>query len=100
MTRLLLDFDPLTGISHTFHMDEGTGMVTITAEQDAAVLIEANKAEYNEHLEWGEWRRVASIPMTEYARLLATGRADDQKAMKRWLNDSDNRHFRTRHGWL
>jgi len=42
--------------------------------------------------------RVASIPLNVYYDLKRRGIADDPKAMKKWLNDPDNRVFRTREG--
>mgnify|MGYP006213542651 CR=1 FL=1 len=43
-------------------------------------------------------RVVASIPIHIYWDLKKRGIADDDEAMKRWLNDSQNRFFRTRPG--
>ena len=51
-----------------------------------------------QRLAWGEWSKVASIPMPLYYRLKRDGIADDPKRMKAWLNDADNRFFRTRPG--
>jgi hypothetical protein len=64
-------------------------------------IIEENKQEYaqvDERARWGEWSRVASIPMSIYFQLKAEGKLDDQEYMKKWLNDSDNQYFRTRAG--
>ena len=94
-----LDYDPNTGISHVFHYDELTDEATITAEQDITNVIEMNKALYNrDHGKHGEWTHVAQIPMVVYLDLKKKGIIDDPAAMKRWLNDADNRFFRTRPG--
>jgi hypothetical protein len=42
--------------------------------------------------------KVASIPMNVYFDLKEKGILDDPAALKRWLNDSDNRFFRTKAG--
>ncbi len=58
-----------------------------------------NKADFNDApSRWGEGQRVASIPMTVYWELKRRGVVDDQGALRRWLNDPDNRFFRTRPG--
>lgn len=97
--RKTLDFDPVTGISHVFNYDEVTDEATITAEQDVSAVIEQNKRAYNDAPDrHGEWSRVAQIPMVVYMDLKKQGILDDQAAMKKWLNDPDNRFFRTRPG--
>ena len=97
--KKLLDTDPNTGIRHVFHYDETTDEATITAEQDVNTVIEANKAHYNDAPDrYGEFTRVAQIPMVIYWDLKKKGILDDQVALKRWLNDPDNRFFRTRPG--
>lgn len=94
-----LDFDPVTRISHVFNYDEVTDEATITAEQDVTAVIEANKRAYNDAPDrHGEWSRVAQIPMVVYMDLKKQGILDDQVSMKKWLNDPDNRFFRTRPG--
>lgn len=97
--RKVLDHDPNTGISHVFHYDDMTNEAAITAEQDVSRYIEANKREFNDAPDkHGEWSKVASIPMVVYLDLKKQGILDDQVALKRWLNDPDNRFFRTRPG--
>ena len=64
-------------------------------------MIEENKKSYasmDERTKWGEWNKVASIPMPLYSRLKRDGIIDDEKKFKAWLNDADNRFFRTRPG--
>jgi len=41
---------------------------------------------------------VASIPLSIYYDLKRQGIVDDPVRLKRWLNDSDNKYFRTRGG--
>jgi hypothetical protein len=47
---------------------------------------------------WGDMSRVASIPLSVYYDLKRRGIADDPVALRKWLNDGDNRVFRTREG--
>ena len=47
---------------------------------------------------WGEGQRVASIPAVIWEDLIRRGIAGDKKKLKAWLNDPDNRAFRTRLG--
>jgi hypothetical protein len=88
-----------TGTTTYFHADaDGHHIQTV---QDVATVIESAKQSFNstdERAKWGEWTRVASIPVALYFELKAKGIADDPKAMKRWLNDRDNSLFRTRPG--
>ena len=89
------------GITRTFHFDDETNQATIQTQQDVTAIIEENKQEYaqvDERARWGEWSRVASIPMSIYFQLKAEGKLEDEAYMKRWLNDSNNQFFRTRSG--
>lgn len=91
--------DAFTGITTYFIYDESTDEMILRKEQDVASILELNKADFNDApLGWGEGRRVASIPMTIYWDLKKRGIADDQQALRRWLNDPENRFFRTRPG--
>lgn len=99
--KRLFNTDEEQGITRYFHFDDETGQATIQTQQDVTAIIEENKQEYaqvDERARWGEWSRVASIPMSIYFQLKAEGKLDDQEYMKKWLNDSDNQYFRTRAG--
>lgn len=99
MDRKLLSYDDFTGISKWFHWDDSNDTFLIETEQAAPVLneiIENNKQDYNDApSNWGEGRLVARLPLHIYWDLKKKGIADDDAAMKRWLNDPDNRFFRT-----
>jgi len=99
--KRLFNTDAEQGITRYFHFDDETGQATIQTQQDVTAIIEENKQEYaqvDERARWGEWTRVASIPMSIYFQLKAEGKLDDQEYMKKWLNDADNKYFRTRAG--
>jgi hypothetical protein len=101
MTKKLFEKDELTGATKYWHYDADKDEAIIETVYDATPYIEQNKALYNAHDStdrWGEWTRVAQVPMQLYWELKAKGIADDPKAMKKWLNDRDNLLFRTRPG--
>lgn len=86
--------------------DTDNGLVIETV-QDVSSIVEKNKKEYNQTT--GRWggdlldNKIASIPMTVIDDLNKKGimkgfHVVDQKKFKLWLNDPDNRFFRTRQG--
>ena len=91
--------NPLAGTKTLFHThDDGQFSIETVADVEAA--LEANKRRYNDsnrHQIGGEGYGVmaASIPVVVYEQLMRDGIAQDNKAMIRWLNDPDNRLFRT-----
>lgn len=104
----LFDHDPLTGVTEYFVFDEDTGGFTIETQQDVEPLVEINKALYNDTGDYrrfgGELHRIASLPnvivmeLSKQGILTPAGRILDDKRFRRWLNDPDNRLFRTRPG--
>jgi len=82
--------------------DHDDGSVTIQTVQNVEDVAESNKQSFNqvdERANWnGDMHKVASIPMAIFYDLKRKGILDDPAAMKKWLNDSDNRVFRTRPG--
>ena len=94
MSKRLINDDAFTGVKTYFNYDADK-------EQDVSAIIEANKAEFNAApARWGEWTKVGSIPISVYYELERLGILNDQKAMAKWLNDPDNRAFRTRPGTI
>ena len=97
----LFDYDPDTGTTKWWHYDDDRDEAKIETVFEVGDLIERNKNEYastDERARWGEWSKVASIPMALFYRLKNEGIVDDPKRMKAWLNDRDNQLFRTRAG--
>lgn len=97
--------NPDLGIKRYFHYDTETDVVTIETVQDVTEIIETNKYLANAHDERTPWNKkgmarnkVASIPMSIYYKLLREGILQDQERFHKWLNDPDNRLFRTRPG--
>lgn len=95
-------FDPVTGIRRFHHYDPATELAHIETVADVTDIVETDKFQFNsidERANWkGDLHKVASIPMSLYFELKAKGILDDQKALRKWLNSSDNRVFRTRPG--
>lgn len=99
MTEKIFNLDPLSGIKSVWHYDDTTDTAFIEKRQDVTAIVEANKAEMNQdHGRYGEWSKVASIPLSVFYDLKQKGIVDDPVAMKKWLNDSENKFFRTRPG--
>lgn len=94
----LLHGDEGDGIVATFHYDYTNDMVTIASTQDVAPLLDVNKALFNDFDERARWGRdinqVASVPLVLYDKF----RKLTQPERRAWLNDPDNRYFRTRPG--
>lgn len=100
-----LAFDADAQIKTDFIYEQGDSLkddkIVIATSQDVTAIIEANKRAANavdKHQKYGEWSKVASIPMAVYHDLKQQGIVDDPARFKRWLNDSDNKFFRTRGG--
>lgn len=101
MTKRLISDDAVSGIKTFMTYDADTDEALISKEQDVSGIIEQNKREFNDSPErWGEWTKVGSIPLSVYYELERQGITQDQEAMKKWLNNPDNRAFRTRPGTL
>lgn len=101
----LIGVDEAGGEKRSWYAD-GEGGLIVKHEQNVAPILEANKAVYNqtdERARWGELTRVAEIPNSVIADLNRQGimrgfTVIDQKRMKAFLNDPDNRFLRTRPG--
>jgi hypothetical protein len=97
MSRLL-GFDPITQKTDTWH-DEPDGGVVVASEQDVTDIIEQNKEDYNARSGFkGDWHHVARIPLAIYEDLMRKGIADDPARLKKWLDNPDNRAFRSHPG--
>ena len=88
---------------------DGEGGIIIETRQDVTANIEQNLKEFNSFDERAKWsddifgNKIASIPLTVIDDLNAKGimrgfAVIDEKQMKAWLNNPDNRFFRTRPG--
>lgn len=100
MSRHLLDHDPLMGTTDYFLWDPVAETFQVQTEMHHDVLFDWNAHQRNEGGRFGDLKKVASIPLNLYFELKQQGIVDDQAAFRRWLNDRDNRHFRTHPGTL
>ena len=102
MQSKVFDVDPVTGVKKMWHYDGDTDKAVIETIVDATDVVEENKAQFNQIDEKAGWKgdmhKVASIPMALFYDLKKQGIIDDQARLKAWLNDPDNRFFRTRPG--
>lgn len=97
--------DPVTKVTKRVHYDPIEEQMVVGTEQDVTGVVEANKRSYNSfdhssarHAANGDM--VASIPSVIWADLVAQGIAYDEDRLRKWLDDPDNRVFRTRPGKL
>jgi len=86
-----------------FHMGEHDDQFHIETRQDVAPVLEDAKfqaSHYDERSRWKDINHVAQIPLVIIAEERKKGRdlINDPEALKQWLNDPDNKHFRTRPG--
>lgn len=88
---------------------DGDGGLVIQTVQDVSGIVEANKREFNSFDERARWsddpygNKVASVPNTVIDDLNKQGimrgfHVVDEKRFRQWLNNPDNRVFRTRPG--
>lgn len=97
----LWEHDPATGRTIWWSLDdEGNSVFRIDTPVDA--VIEANAEAYKEAegTKFGDWARVASVPLNllHSSGLHEAHLQDDNQFISKWMNNSDNRAFRTRSG--
>lgn len=92
----LFSYDPVTG-RRVWHLDMGDHIIQRT-ETPVDEIISQNAEDYSNSLSrsWGDGQRVASIPLDVfYSELAEAVKQDDQRYLRRWLNDADHSKFRT-----
>ncbi len=98
MSKEIIEKDIVTT---TAHYDDVNDRLTIERSQDIGAIIKNNKALYNETTGYTpskDFKRVASIPAVIVEDLIKKKIWNDKKKMKQWLNDPENRFFRTSPG--
>lgn len=101
--KLPLSYDAMNEATTWWHWDPVTETAAIQTEQNVDTLIDWNRKQANEvgktfiGEEGGPGTKVASLPMIVLQMLEAEGRGptQDWPAFCRWLQDPDNRFFRT-----
>ena len=97
-----------TPVKQKAHWDKIDEKLIIESSQDTAPILKSNKYERNEFdtkFNSGQkynrgFTKVASIPNIVIDKLMRDGTWFDKKAMKKWLNDPNNKAFRTGGGWV
>jgi hypothetical protein len=77
------------------------GKIYFNTRTNVESLIESNKAAFNDSQDkrFGDGKVIASIdPATYFNKLVPARLAGDDAWLKRWLNDPDNRAYRTFRG--
>lgn len=95
--RIFTPYDPLTGIERWYRELDDERYIVKTLHYGVEEIVDENKALLNESdgKRWGEGQVAASIPLHIWGQQLAEATANqDEKYIKRWLNDPDNRAFR------
>lgn len=98
MSGILFEYDALTDTTQKFYWDPVTERFTITDVQRVDDLLDMNQALRNTDAKANKssmMRRVASVPLNIYMELKQKGIIDDPKKLREWLNNSDNRAWRT-----
>ena len=104
MSTRVLPGNPAFGIRREFYEDPMTGLVTVKTTQDVTAAVEESKALYNRHDEHSNWKGdihlVAQVPLSVRFDPARAHIFNDKRRYLKWLDDSDQRAFRTRPGKL
>jgi hypothetical protein len=96
MPLLYERYDPVTGRGTEIETDAEAGLV-FTHTQDTRPIVESAKAiasNFDPRVR-RDTVHVARIPLVVWRQLQRLGITNDEKALNAWLNDRDNRVFRT-----
>ena len=96
----LFDYDVQTG-RQVWKLENGDGTMTFRTDYPAQATVDVNTAQRNmARKDWaGDYHQIASVPLNVfYDQLAVAAREGDDKYLSRWLNDSDNRAWRTKEG--
>lgn len=96
----LFDHDPKLKRT-VWARENGDGTTTYRTDYEVDPTVNANQAQRNmAEKGWrGDYHQIASIPLNiYYDQLASAAREGDDKFLSRWLNDSDNRAWRTKTG--
>ena len=90
-------------VKTTGWFDTNTGDVHMSTFQDIGEIVKKNRADRKAFAidknsatgRFGEFAKIASIPNVVVDNLMKSGVWFDRVAFRKWLNDPDNRLFRT-----
>lgn len=100
LDKRLIAEDAETGATDWYHYESSTGGFTVEHVQDVEPIVDQCKLIHsNAERGWkGDMVHVARIPLVILAKLRKDGTLADPKKFKAWLNERDNRVFRTHEG--
>lgn len=102
MAERVFNFDPMTRVTTYFVPTEDGEGFRLEQRQDVEPILERAEVvrkEFDARAPWkGNIHHVASIPAIVWADLRRKGIAQDENALRAWLNQSDNDCFRMRKG--
>ena len=96
--------DRSNGPQTDMHFDDAEGTYVFNTHEQATPLLYENKRKYNEYGDKltmgkrGEWHHAASIPATIWELWIKETNGEiqkDSKLLARYLNDPDNKFFKT-----
>lgn len=93
----LLSRDEFTGLEQWFKSNDDATKIEIITKPIDDSLFAANHRDlqqHDEHARFGEMRLVARLPVNVYTELYQRGITQSKTAIRKWLNNSDNRVFR------
>lgn len=99
--RVLFEHDPEIGRTVWLVFNERGELRGAHVEQEVDAILDANaEAEKSSYGRFGDYQRVASVPLTffEKAGLGDAVDAGDRRYLSKILNDADYRRFRTSRG--
>ncbi|ABR60658.1 hypothetical protein GOC91_23300 [Sinorhizobium medicae] len=98
----LYDYDQMTGRSVWHYFDGEKDVFRVDYPVDNLMSENAGIRNSAERAWKGDWHRVASIPLNvaHGAGLVQAHSEGDDRFVKRFLNNSDNRAWRTKEGHL
>ncbi len=97
---VLFDYDVKTG-RQVWSLQNDDGTTTFRTDYPVQPTIDMNTAQRNLGQDnWkGDYHQIASIPLNVYHDQLAeAAKQSDDAYLSKWLNDSDNRAWRTKDG--
>lgn len=99
--KAFLRHNPLIGkTSQIILDDERPDKLDIAWSQDVTDLVKQNRIDEEDHKSGGDLKFAARIPLAIWNDLQAKGIAQDPEALKKWLNDPENKAFRVWRGRL
>lgn len=91
----LLHFNPVTKKKSDIIFDDETpNLAKVAWEQDVTDIVKQNQIDEENHKNGGDLKFAARIPLAVWNHLQEVGIANDPVALKKWLNDPENRAFR------